>query len=68
MTKREKLEREIASLPPEEIKALALWLDNLRQRLWDDEIEAGSATLDQMASEALADLRDGLTTPLSRRQ
>jgi hypothetical protein len=68
MTKLEKLEQEIASLPPEDIKALAHWLDELRQRLWDDEISAGSPGLDQLAADALSDWRDGLTTPLNNRQ
>ena len=68
MTKLEKLEREIAALPPEDIKALAEWFDALREKLWDDALAADSMALDALASDALADFRSGSTTSLPRRQ
>lgn len=66
MTRLEKIEREIAALPPKDIRALAGWLDALREQLWDEEIAAGSPALDRLAADALSDFAEGKTTPLTR--
>jgi hypothetical protein len=67
MTKLEKLEREIESLPPQDVRTLGAWIDELRERLWDQAIEAGSPALDALAEQALAEHKAGKTTPLVRR-
>ena len=67
MTKLEKIEREIESLPPQEMRALAAWFAELRERLWEREIEMGSPEIDALAAQALKEHRAGKTTPLIRR-
>ena len=69
MTKLEKIEREIEALPPQDVRALGEWLDELRERLWDQEMErdALSGKLDALAAEAMAEHLAGKTTPLVRR-
>lgn len=69
MTRLEKIEREIEGLPPEDVRALGAWLDELRARLWDDEIrrDAKAGKLDALAAEALAEFRAGGTSPLVKR-
>ena len=66
MTKLEKIEREIEALAPQDVRALAEWLDELRERLWDDEMErdALSGKLDALAAEAMADIVAGHVKPL----
>lgn len=66
MTKLEKLEREIEALPPQDVRALGAWIDELRARLWDRSIEAGSPALDALAEQALTEHKAGKTTPLVR--
>jgi hypothetical protein len=66
MTKLEKLEREIESLPPQDMRALAVWFAELREKLWERSIEAGSPELDALAAQALEEHREG-KTPLVRR-
>jgi hypothetical protein len=66
MTKLEKIEREIEALPPQEMRALAAWFAELRERLWEREIEAGSPAMDALAAQALEEHRAGKTTPLVR--
>jgi hypothetical protein len=67
MTKLEKIEREIESLPPQEMHALAAWFADLREKLWEREIEAGSPEMDALAARALEEHRAGKTTPLVRK-
>ena len=67
MTKLEKIEREIEALPPQEMRALAAWFSDLREKLWEREIEAGSPEMDALAAQALDEHRAGKTTPLVRR-
>jgi hypothetical protein len=66
MTKLEKLEREIEALPPQEMRALAAWFDDLRERLWDEQMkrDALSGKLDKLAEEAIADIAAGRVRPL----
>jgi hypothetical protein len=66
MTKLEKLEREIEALLPHEMRALAAWFADLRERLWERELEAGVTELDVLAAHALEEHRAGKTTPLVR--
>ncbi len=66
MTKLEQIEREIELLPPKDMRALATWFAELREKLWDSEIEAGSPALDALAMQALKEHRAGKTTPLVR--
>jgi hypothetical protein len=67
MTKLEKIEREIESLDPKEMRALAEWFAELRERLWDQQLEAGSPALDALAEQALEEYKAGKSTPLVRR-
>jgi hypothetical protein len=67
MTKLEKIEREIEALPPQEMRALAAWFSELRERLWEREIETGSPEMDALAARALEEHQAGKTTPLVRR-
>lgn len=67
MTKLEKIEREIESLQPEEMRALAEWFADLRERLWDQQLEAGSPALDALAEQALEEYNTSKATPLVRR-
>ena len=67
MTKLEKIEREIEALPPQEMRALAAWFADLREKLWEREVEAGIPELDALAAQAIDEHRAGKTTPLVRR-
>jgi hypothetical protein len=67
MTKLEKIEREIEALPAREMRALAAWFSDLREGLWEREIEAGSPEMDALAARALDEHQAGKTTPLVRR-
>jgi hypothetical protein len=66
MTKLEKLENEISALPPEDVRALGEWLDELREQLWDRQIErdADAGKLDKLIAEAKADIAAGRVKPL----
>jgi hypothetical protein len=66
MTKLEKIEREIETLPPQDVQALGAWLDELRERLWDEQMErdALAGKLDLLAAEAMADIAAGRVKPL----
>ena len=61
MTKLEKIEREIETLAPQDVIALGLWLDELREKLWDVQIEhdATSGKLDRLAAETRAEIAAG---------
>jgi len=66
MTKLEQIEKSIAELSPEELKAFAAWFEGLQADMWDKQIEADakSGRLDKLAEQALADHRAGRTRPL----
>ena len=66
MTKLEKIEREIEALPPGDVYALGKWFDELREQLWDEQIErdADAGKLDGLIAEAMADIAAGRVKPL----
>jgi hypothetical protein len=66
MTQLEKIEREIEALPPQDVQALGAWIDELRERLWDEQMErdALAGKLDGLAAEAMADIAAGRVKPL----
>lgn len=66
MTRLEKIEQDIASLDPADIRKLADWLADYQAALWDRQIEADAKAgkLDKLAEQALAEHRAGLTKPL----
>ncbi|CDX43171.1 conserved hypothetical protein [Mesorhizobium plurifarium] len=66
MTKLEQIEKSVAELSPEELKAFAVWFEALQADLWDKQIEADARAgpLDKLAEQALADHRAGRTRPL----
>lgn len=66
MTKLEQIEKSVAELSPEELKAFAAWFEALQADMWDRQIEADAKAgrLDKLAEQALADHRAGRTRPL----
>jgi hypothetical protein len=66
MTKLEQIEKSVAELSPEELKAFAVWFEALRSDMWDRqmEVDAKAGRLDKLAEQALADHRAGRTRPL----
>ena len=67
MTKLEQIEKSVAELSKEELKAFAKWFEELQADLWDRQIEADAKAgrLDKLIAEkAKADHRAGRTRPL----
>jgi len=66
MTKLEQIEKFVADLSPEELKAFAAWFEALQADMWDRQIEADAKAgrLDNLADQALTDHRAGRTRPL----
>lgn len=66
MTKLEKIERDIASLAPDELARLREWFSEFEASKWDSRFEADatSGKLDALADGALAAHRAGRTRPL----
>jgi hypothetical protein len=66
MTKLEQIEKSVAELSKEELKAFAKWFAELQADLWDRQIEADAKAgrLDKLAEKALADHKAGRTRPL----
>lgn len=66
MTKLEKIEQDIAGLSRDDFRKLADWLAAFQADLWDRQIEddVKAGRLDKLAEQALAELREGKTTPL----
>jgi hypothetical protein len=66
MTKLEQIEKSVAELSKEELKAFAKWFAELQADLWDGQIEADAKAgrLDKLAEKALADHKAGRTRPL----
>jgi hypothetical protein len=66
MTKLEKIEKEIAALPPSDLHKLADWIAEFRAELWDRQLEddVAAGKLDKLAAQALADHKAGRTKPL----
>ena len=61
MSEVEQLERQIESLPPQELAKFRAWFVEFDARLWDNQIEADAKTgkLDDIIHEALADYKAG---------
>lgn len=66
MSKLEQIEKSVAELSPEELRAFAAWFEALQADMWDRQIEADAkgGRLDKPAAQALADHRAGRTRPL----
>ncbi|UVC17822.1 hypothetical protein [Mesorhizobium onobrychidis] len=66
MSKLEQIEKSVAELSPEELKAFAAWFEALQAGMWDRQIEADAKAgrLDKPAEQALADHRAGRTRSL----
>ena len=67
MTKLEKIEQQIATLTPEELRRLTKWLREFRARPFDDQIERDikAGKLDDLGQRALAAHKAGRTKLLS---
>jgi hypothetical protein len=66
MGKIDDIKKSLEGLSPEEQREMAAWFAELRERLFDEQIERDilAGKLDSLGEEALADLRAGRTTPL----
>ena len=62
----QEIETAIQKLKPQEIREIADWLQELREELWDQQIDAvvKAGRLDKLAGKALDDYRAGRTKPL----
>jgi len=60
------IEKAIQKLTPQEIKAVADWLQEFREEMWDQQIEADAKAgkLDKLMEEAKQDYRAGRCKPL----
>lgn len=61
MTKLEQIEKSVADLSPEELKAFAAWFEALQADMWDRQIEADAKAgrLDKLVAEARAEIAAG---------
>ena len=66
MTKLEQIEKSVAELSAEELKAFSAWFEELQAQRWDRQIEADAKAgkLDKLTAEAKADLAAGNVRPL----
>jgi hypothetical protein len=62
----QEIEAAIQRLKPQEIRKVGDWLDELREELWDRQIDADikAGRLDKLADKALEDYRAGHCKPL----
>jgi hypothetical protein len=62
----QEIESAINKLPPEDIRVLGKWLDELREDMWDKQIEADAKAgrLDNLMEEAKRDFEAGRCKPL----
>lgn len=62
----QEIETAIQKLTPQEIKAVAQWLDEYREEMWDRKIDADikSGKLDPLWEKAKTDITAGRTKPL----
>ena len=60
------IEKAIQKLSPKEIKAVADWLQEFREEMWDRQIEADAKAgrLDKLMEEAKQDYRAGRCKPI----
>ena len=61
----QEIETAIQKLEPQQIKAVADWLQEYREEMWDRQIEADAKAgrLDKFIAKAKADYRAGKATP-----
>lgn len=66
MTKLEKIELEIASLDPQDVRKLADWIEDYKAALWDRRIEgeAKAGRLDRLIENARTEIAAGKIRPL----
>jgi hypothetical protein len=66
MSKLKQIEKSVAELSPEELKAFATWFEAFQADMWDRLIEADAKAgkLDRLAEQALAEVRAGRTRSL----
>ena len=59
-------EKAVRALPPEELAAFRRWFLEFDAAAWDSQYQAdvSSGWLDEVAEEAISDLRQGRTRPL----
>ena len=59
------IEKAIQKLTPKEIKAVADWLQEFREEMWDEQIDADAKVgkLDKFIAKARADYRAGKARP-----
>ena len=62
----QEIESAITKLKPEEIRTVGKWLDELREQMWDKQIEADAQAgrLDKLMEEAKRDFEAGRCKPL----
>ncbi len=65
MTKLEKIEAEIESLAPQDVRKLADWLEEYKAELWDRQIEADAKAgkLDTLIANARQEIAEGKVSP-----
>jgi hypothetical protein len=66
MTKLEVIEKQIASLDPQDLRKLDEWFEEYKADLWDKQIEEDSKAgkLDKLFAEAKAEIAAGKVRPL----
>ncbi len=66
MTKLEKIELEIASLDPQDVRKLADWIEDYKATLWDRQIEgdAKAGRLDRLIENARTEIAADKIRPL----
>jgi hypothetical protein len=66
MTKLEKIEQEITSLDPKDVRKLADWIEEYKWELWNRQIEADSKAgkLDKLVENARREIASGKVRPL----
>jgi hypothetical protein len=62
----QQLEAAVSNLSREELAAFRKWFMQFDAQIWDKQFEedAAAGRLDKLAEEAIADLKEGRTTPL----
>jgi hypothetical protein len=62
----QQLEAAVSNLSREELAAFRKWFVEFDAQIWDKQFEedAAAGRLDKLAEEAIADLKEGRTTPL----
>ncbi|HEV2319748.1 MAG TPA: hypothetical protein VGV18_08365 [Verrucomicrobiae bacterium] len=60
----QEIETAIKKLKPQEVREVADWLDELREQLWDNQIDADAKAgkFNKMIAKAKAEFREGKAT------